>query len=154
MSARWYNPGGGDFTSADTVSMSPDPDSAAGNPFAYAADRPLEPTGHYIVPPGGTEGAGTNERRERGLHPRATGVADVATARIVEQAVITAPTSGTLRQGRSHQLAQARGSPPGPGGRLGGEGHARSVRNHGFDFSGRQEVKRVRAAPRPPAQTA
>ncbi len=32
--------------------MSPDPDPAAGNPFAYAADEPLDlidPTGHYII---------------------------------------------------------------------------------------------------------
>ena len=49
MGARWYNPGDGDFTSADTVSVSPDPDPAAGNPFAYAGDEPLDgtdPSGH------------------------------------------------------------------------------------------------------------
>ncbi len=49
MGARWYAPGSGDFTSADTVQVSPDPDPAAGNPFAYAGDEPLDvadPSGH------------------------------------------------------------------------------------------------------------
>ena len=52
MGARWYSPGSGDFTSADTVHVSPEPDSAAGNPFAYAADEPLDltdPTGHMSI---------------------------------------------------------------------------------------------------------
>ena len=52
MGARWYSPGAGDFTSADTVQVSPDPDPAAGDPFAYAADDPLtgiDPTGHCPV---------------------------------------------------------------------------------------------------------
>ena len=52
MGARWYSPAAGDFTSADTVHVSPDPDPAAGNPFAYAADNPLtgtDPTGHCPV---------------------------------------------------------------------------------------------------------
>ena len=51
MGARWYSPSAGDFTSADTVHVSPDPDPAAGDPFAYAADNPLtytDPTGHLI----------------------------------------------------------------------------------------------------------
>ena len=51
MGARWYAPSAGDFTSADTVQVSPDPDPAAGDPFAYAADNPLtytDPTGHLI----------------------------------------------------------------------------------------------------------
>jgi len=55
MGARWYNPGAGDFTSADTVQVSPDPDPAAGDPFAYAADNPLtgiDPTGHQVEPSG------------------------------------------------------------------------------------------------------
>ena len=55
MGARWYSPGAGDFTSADTVQVSPDPDPAAGNPFAYAADNPLtgtDPTGHMLEPSG------------------------------------------------------------------------------------------------------
>ena len=39
MGARWYDPSAGDFTSADTVQVSPDPDPAAGNPFAYAGRR-------------------------------------------------------------------------------------------------------------------
>jgi hypothetical protein len=91
MGARWYDPGEGDFTSADTVSVSPDPDPAAGNPFAYAADEPLDlvdPTGHYIVPP---PNAGTSERVGNGVSSPSNYVADVATARVVEQAVITAP---------------------------------------------------------------
>jgi len=52
MGARWYAPTAGDFTSADTVQVSPDPDPAAGNPFAYAADEPLDltdPTGHMSL---------------------------------------------------------------------------------------------------------
>jgi RHS repeat-associated protein len=50
MGARWYAPAEGHFTSADTVQVSPDPDPAAGNPFAYASDEPLnvtDPTGHW-----------------------------------------------------------------------------------------------------------
>ena len=49
MGARWYAPAAGDFTSADTVQVNPDPDPAAGNPFAYASDEPLDltdPSGH------------------------------------------------------------------------------------------------------------
>ena len=42
MGARWYAPTAGDFTSADTVQVNPDPDPAAGNPFAYASDEPLD----------------------------------------------------------------------------------------------------------------
>jgi large repetitive protein len=55
MGARWYNPPAGDFTSKDTIQVNPDPDPAAGNPFAYAADNPLsftDPTGHLIAPAG------------------------------------------------------------------------------------------------------
>ena len=94
MGARWYDPGTGDFTSADTVQVSPDPDEAAGNPFAYAADEPLDmvdPTGHYIVPPGGAYGAGTSERVGNGVTSPSNYIADVTTARIVQQAVISAP---------------------------------------------------------------
>jgi RHS repeat-associated protein len=57
MGARWYTPSSGDFASADTMHVSPDPDPAAGNPYAYAADNPLtetDPTGHGIVPAGPT----------------------------------------------------------------------------------------------------
>jgi len=55
MGARWYNPAAGDFTSADTIQVSPVPDPAAGNPFAYGAGNPLgnvDPAGHYIIPVG------------------------------------------------------------------------------------------------------
>ena len=49
MGARWYAPGTGQFTSKDTATVNPDPNPAAANPFAYAADNPLtgtDPTGH------------------------------------------------------------------------------------------------------------
>ena len=52
MGARWYNPSDGDFTSRDTVTVNPDPDPAAGDPFAYAADEPLDltdPSGHRVI---------------------------------------------------------------------------------------------------------
>jgi len=51
MGARWYNPAAGDFTSADTIHVSPVPDPAAADPFGYAAGNPLsftDPTGHLI----------------------------------------------------------------------------------------------------------
>jgi RHS repeat-associated protein len=109
MGARWYNPGDGDFTSADTVSVSPDPDSAAGNPFAYAADEPLDlvdPTGHYIVPPGGPDGAGTSERVGNGVSSPNNWIADVATARVVEHAVITAPNNAAKAAAAHAALAR------------------------------------------------
>ena len=49
MGARWYTPSTGDFDSADTVQVNPDPDSAMADPFAYAGDDPLDgtdPSGH------------------------------------------------------------------------------------------------------------
>ena len=55
MGARWYNPAAGDFTSRDTVQVPPVPDSAAADPFWYAAGNPLsftDPTGHYVDPGG------------------------------------------------------------------------------------------------------
>jgi RHS repeat-associated protein len=106
MGARWYDPGDGDFTSADTVSVSPDPDSAAGNPFAYAADEPLDlvdPTGHYIVPP---PNAGTSERIGNGVSSPSNFVADVATARVVEHAVITAPNNAAKAAAAHAALAK------------------------------------------------
>jgi large repetitive protein len=48
MGSRWYNPATGNFTSRDTTANSPDPNSVAANPFAYAGDSPLvniDPTG-------------------------------------------------------------------------------------------------------------
>lgn len=50
MDARWYNPASGQFMNHDTASVSPTPDEAAANPFAYAADNPLgetDPSGHW-----------------------------------------------------------------------------------------------------------
>ncbi|HSR84734.1 MAG TPA: RHS repeat-associated core domain-containing protein [Streptosporangiaceae bacterium] len=52
MGARWYAPADGQFTSRDTTQVSPVPDPAAANPYAYAADNPLtgtDPTGHMLV---------------------------------------------------------------------------------------------------------
>jgi RHS repeat-associated protein len=52
MGARWYDPAVGQFTSRDTAGPSPDPDSAAANPFAYGGDDPLtetDPTGHLPI---------------------------------------------------------------------------------------------------------
>ena len=49
MGARWYTPSTGDFDSADTVQVNPDPDPAMADPFAYAGDDPLDgtdPSGH------------------------------------------------------------------------------------------------------------
>ncbi|HUZ38225.1 MAG TPA: LamG-like jellyroll fold domain-containing protein, partial [Streptosporangiaceae bacterium] len=54
MGARWYSPADGQFTSRDSVTVSPVPDEAAANPFAYAADNPLtgtDPTGHFLAIP-------------------------------------------------------------------------------------------------------
>jgi RHS repeat-associated protein len=48
MGSRWYNPANGNFTSRDVTANSPDPNSVAANPFAYAGDNPLtniDPTG-------------------------------------------------------------------------------------------------------------
>ncbi|HUY50918.1 MAG TPA: RHS repeat-associated core domain-containing protein, partial [Streptosporangiaceae bacterium] len=41
MGSRWYNPAAGQFTSRDTTPVSPVPDSAAANPFAYVDANPL-----------------------------------------------------------------------------------------------------------------
>jgi len=52
MGARWYSTASGSFTSADTVQVPPVPNPAAGNPFAYAGDDPLDatdPTGHCLL---------------------------------------------------------------------------------------------------------
>ncbi|HEV3380095.1 MAG TPA: LamG-like jellyroll fold domain-containing protein [Trebonia sp.] len=49
MGARWYDPSDGDFSSADTTQVSPNPDSAMANPYAYVGDDPVgatDPTGH------------------------------------------------------------------------------------------------------------
>jgi RHS repeat-associated protein len=56
MSARWYSPGTGSFTSNDTLGGSPLPLTADGNPYAYASGNPLtntDPTGHGICFAGG-----------------------------------------------------------------------------------------------------
>jgi RHS repeat-associated protein len=49
MGARWYDPAAGQFTSRDTWTLDPEPNSASANPFAYVADNPLtgtDPSGH------------------------------------------------------------------------------------------------------------
>ena len=49
MHARWYNPATANFTSRDTITNNPTPDSANANPYTYAAGDPLDatdPTGH------------------------------------------------------------------------------------------------------------
>jgi RHS repeat-associated protein len=64
MNARWYDPAVGQFTSRDTTTVNPVPDSAAANPFAYAADNPMtgtDPTGHmFMMMDGGGGGAPTS----------------------------------------------------------------------------------------------
>ncbi|MFE0777313.1 RHS repeat domain-containing protein, partial [Streptomyces sp. NPDC058861] len=50
MAARWYSPAAGQFTSRDTVSLSPLPESVGANRYAYANDNPMsttDPTGHW-----------------------------------------------------------------------------------------------------------
>ncbi|MFD7320992.1 LamG-like jellyroll fold domain-containing protein [Streptomyces sp. NPDC059875] len=50
MAARWYSPDAGQFTSRDTVSLSPLPASVGANRYAYADDNPMsatDPTGHW-----------------------------------------------------------------------------------------------------------
>jgi RHS repeat-associated protein len=62
MGARWYAPATGDFTTRDSASVDPVPDSAAANPFAYAGDDPMtntDPTGHMLGDPGGNGGPHT-----------------------------------------------------------------------------------------------
>ena len=90
MGARWYDPAAGDFTSRDTVTVSPDPDPAAGNPFAYAADEPLDftdPTGHYIVPPGNAASDGVTPRiGSTSVTSSNNYIADVAAARVIHAA--------------------------------------------------------------------
>src|SRR6185312_9601614 len=49
MAARWYNPAVGQFFDRDSYQVSPTPDEAAANPFAYVGDDPLggtDPSGH------------------------------------------------------------------------------------------------------------
>lgn len=41
MGSRWYNPAAGQFMNKDTASVSPVPDEAAANPFAYVGDNPM-----------------------------------------------------------------------------------------------------------------
>jgi RHS repeat-associated protein len=50
MSARWYAPSTGTFTSNDTLTGSPIPDSVNPSPYGYAGDDPLtimDPSGHW-----------------------------------------------------------------------------------------------------------
>ncbi len=49
MASRWYNPATGQFMDKDTAQVSPVPNSAQANPFAYVGDNPMtgtDPTGH------------------------------------------------------------------------------------------------------------
>jgi RHS repeat-associated protein len=51
MSARWYSPATGSFTSNDTLGGSPLRSTVDGNPYAYAYGNPLtnaDPTGHFL----------------------------------------------------------------------------------------------------------
>jgi RHS repeat-associated protein len=61
MSARWYDPLTGGFTSNDTLTGSPVPDSVSPSPYGYAGDDPLtnsDPTGHLLVGGGPQSNAG------------------------------------------------------------------------------------------------
>ncbi|MGD0608390.1 MAG: RHS repeat-associated core domain-containing protein, partial [Streptosporangiaceae bacterium] len=65
MGARWYSPARAGFSNADTVSVDPVPDAAAGNPFAYAGDNPLDgmdPSGALDDADRGRVGAGVAGR--------------------------------------------------------------------------------------------
>jgi hypothetical protein len=69
-------------------------------------DEPLDlvdPTGHYIVPP---PNAGTSERIGNGVSSPSNFVADVATARVVEHAVITAPNNAAKAAAAHAALAR------------------------------------------------
>ncbi len=92
MGARWYDPSAGDFTSADSVQVDPVPDSAAGNPFAYAADNPLEgmdPSGHMVVGLPGDEKT------------------PAETARVISSSQQASVAAGTLRQEQAKAKALA-----------------------------------------------
>jgi hypothetical protein len=64
MGARWYARANGQFTSRDNTHVNPDPNPAAANPCAYAADNPLtitDPTGQmpaYATTYGTCNGSG------------------------------------------------------------------------------------------------
>ena len=69
-------------------------------------DEPLDlvdPTGHYIVPP---PNAGASERIGNGVSSPSNFVADVATARVVEHAVITAPNNAAKAAAAHAALAR------------------------------------------------
>ncbi len=110
MGARWYNPGAGDFTSADTIPQSVDPDPAAGDPFAYAADMPLDladPTGHYIVPSGTAVSDGTTARvSTTSVTSSSNYVADIAAARVIQAAVAKAVTPAAKTNAAKAAVAQ------------------------------------------------
>jgi RHS repeat-associated protein len=70
MGARWYSPARAGFDNADTVSVDPVPDAAAGNPFAYVGDNPLDgmdPSGHMMITGGGSAPGSLAE--QRATHP-------------------------------------------------------------------------------------
>jgi large repetitive protein len=70
MGARWYSPARAGFDNADTVSVDPVPNAAAGNPFAYVADNPLDgmdPSGHMMITGGGSAPGSLAE--QKATHP-------------------------------------------------------------------------------------
>ncbi|MGP4021731.1 LamG-like jellyroll fold domain-containing protein [Actinomadura sp. 3N407] len=53
MAARWYDPSTGSFTSRDSWTLDPSPDSVNGNRYTYGNANPndhIDPTGHWAVP--------------------------------------------------------------------------------------------------------
>ena len=56
MSARWYSPSTSTFTTNDTLTGSPAPDTIDASHYSYANSNPLtaeDPSGHFAVPDGG-----------------------------------------------------------------------------------------------------
>ena len=112
MGARWYNPGAGDFTSRDTVTVAPDPDPAAGNPFAYAADSPLDytdPTGHGLLPdPGSTAGFAEDLKAIAALQAKAA-ITKAATQKAA--AKVTTQQQASAAQKAAAKAAAAKKTP-------------------------------------------
>ncbi|MEV6212020.1 LamG-like jellyroll fold domain-containing protein [Kitasatospora sp. NPDC051914] len=88
MAARWYNPGAGQFMNKDTWSLSPNPDSVAANPFAYANGDPIantDPSGHGIWGSIKSWGAKALSAVSRGWHT-VTNTVQAATSWVVDKA--------------------------------------------------------------------